>query len=90
MVWFREEFTPLRGNVLLVAAVFGLIQHYRVNLSPPVTMSTVLPQWRQHFLYFLPLPHGQGSLRPTLTFDALPTGADPEGVGLDCQYAQSK
>jgi hypothetical protein len=22
-------------------------------------------EWRQHFLYFLPLPHGQGSLRPT-------------------------
>jgi hypothetical protein len=22
---------------------------------------------RQHFLYFFPLPHGQGSFRPTLT-----------------------
>ncbi len=26
----------------------------------------VLTCYRQHFLYFLPLPHGQGSLRPTL------------------------
>jgi hypothetical protein len=24
--------------------------------------------FKQHFLYFLPLPHGQGSFLPTLTF----------------------
>lgn len=34
--------------------------------APPSSPRTIYPAAPQHFLYFLPLPQGQGSLRPTL------------------------
>ena len=34
------------------------------GLSPRPCPLDVVRYCRQHFLYFLPLPHGQGSLRP--------------------------
>src|SRR3954462_3510369 len=45
---------------LLIAAVVG-----RVPCSRSGRGCRRAPQWRQHFLNFLPLPHGQGSVRPT-------------------------
>jgi len=30
----------------------------------------------QHFLYFLPLPHGHGALRPTFSVRRIGTGTD--------------
>lgn len=38
------------------------------RLAPTIgsTVAAGARQLRQHFLYFLPLPHGQGSLRPIL------------------------
>src|SRR5215212_4333278 len=45
---------------LLIAAVVG-----RVPCSRSGRGCRRAPQWRQHFLNFLPLPHGQGSFRPT-------------------------
>ena len=35
----------------------------------------------QHFLNFFPLPHGQGSLRPTLTLRAVGPGEGGPGEG---------
>src|SRR5260370_15561687 len=42
----------------------------RAGLTAAVSDHT--PAWlkRQHFLYFLPLPHGHGSLRPALALRA--------------------
>src|SRR3954467_12985828 len=45
---------------LLIAAVVG-----RVPCSRSGRGCRRAPQWRQDFLNFLPLPHGQGSFRPT-------------------------
>src|SRR4051794_32743633 len=45
---------------LLIAPVVG-----RVPCSRSGRGCRRAPQWRQHFLNFLPLPHGQGSFRPT-------------------------
>ena len=53
-----------------------------VAVRPPMTQSWRLParQAPWHFLYFLPLPHQQGSLRPTFSASALTTveGLVPE------------
>src|SRR5690349_5544639 len=53
--------------------------------SPPATAVRVLlqRQLRQHFLYFLPLPHGQGSLRPTPRRGFLKGSKDARGGRTD-------
>ena len=42
-------------------ALFALQQSQHMPIGPS---AAILPL-RQHFLYFLPLPHGQRSFRPT-------------------------
>ena len=59
----RHTFT-VRGTGItsrLRAIVAGRVRKARPNQASGVPVKT--PP-RQHFLYFLPLPHGQGSLRP--------------------------
>ncbi len=46
----------------------------------PMTVGQLRPQ---HFLYFLPEPQGQGSLRPTLHTDV---GKDDKGISTGCNW----
>src|SRR3954468_14384654 len=58
--WSVSVARESRSERLLIAAVVG-----RVPCSRSGRGCRRAPQWRQHFLNFLPLPHGQGSFRPT-------------------------
>src|SRR5208337_4925959 len=55
----------------------GVLPHPHKNYSPA--------PW--HFLYFLPLPHGQGSLRPT--FSPRTTCCTPSGCPAPARRACS-
>lgn len=57
-----------------LAAVVVVVGHGGLRIGLPFAStqtrgqgkSRIRSQFKQHFLYFLPEPHGQGSLRPTL------------------------
>lgn len=64
-----EAFAGLhnQGNSILLVFDEASAIDDRISLSlAPNAPSRHEPHFKQHFLYFLPLPHGHGSFRPIL------------------------
>jgi hypothetical protein len=61
----RRSFRVVRDAVWVVSRSGGLSHHGDAEGPRPSSAEPLYTPW--HFLYFFPLPQGQGSLRPTLS-----------------------